>query len=68
MVEGGGMVSRGEFQVPPLLYETLHVYLPRIPLFVTAFMGGGIHLDVSRYNHVSTLNSVLQLETVVVCS
>ena len=56
----------GEFLVPPLLYETLHAYLPGIPLFVTAFMRGEIHLDMSKHNHISTLNSVLQLETVAV--
>ena len=50
------MVLGGKLQVPPFLYETLHAHLPRIPLFVAAFMGGGIHFDV------------LQLETVVVCS
>ena len=54
--EGNGMVLGGKFQVPPLLYETEHAYLPGIPLFMAAFMGGGIHLDV------------LQLVTVIVCS
>ena len=58
IISGRGveMILGGKFQVPPLLYETLHAYLPGIPLFVAAFMGGGIHLDV------------LQLETVIVCS
>ena len=60
---GMGMVLGGKFQVPPLLYETLHAYLPGIPLFVAAFMRGGIHLDVSTtaYQHIELC---LQLETV----
>ena len=37
----------GEFQVPPLLHETQHAHLPGIPLFVAAFIGEGISLDVS---------------------
>ena len=41
------MVLGGEFQVLPLLYETRHAHLPVIPLFEAAFMGEGIHLDVS---------------------
>ena len=62
------MVLGGEFQVPPLLYETRHVYLPVIPLFVAAFMREGIHLDVSTTHLYQPLNSVLQLETVAFCS
>ena len=30
-----------------MYWETLHAHLSGIPLFVAAFMGGGIPLDVS---------------------
>ena len=38
-----------------MYWGTLHAHLSGIPLFVAAFMGGGIPLDVSTTHNVNNI-------------